>query len=175
MLFLFSLFLVRCAAESGDTPSDSEDKPSESKESGYSDDKPRVTGIGGIFFKSRQPDSLKQWYSDRLGIVLEPFGAVFESRNARRPEEPNYLSWSIMSDSTDYFDPSEKPFMVNYRVQHIEALVEQLKENGVTVVDSITTYDYGKFVHILDPEGNAIELWEPVDSVLTEYGSKTNY
>jgi len=82
------------------------------------------------------------------------------------------LRWSIGNEK-EYFKPSEKGFMINYRVQHIEALIDNLKKNGVTVLDSIESYPYGKFVHILDPEGNKIELWEPIDSVLTEMGVKT--
>jgi predicted enzyme related to lactoylglutathione lyase len=74
---------------------------------------------------------------------------------------------------SDYFAPSKKEFMINYRVQHIEALVENLRNSGVTILDQIETYDYGKFVHIMDDEGNKIELWEPVDSVFTEMGGET--
>ena len=81
-------------------------------------------------------------------------------------EEINYLRWSPFEAQTDYFQPSEKSFMINYRVQNIEALVEKLKANGVQVVDEIAEFDYGKFVRIMDPEGNKIELWEPVDQVL---------
>ncbi|MEX0272888.1 MAG: VOC family protein [Flavobacteriaceae bacterium] len=136
-------------------------------------DTPRVTGIGGIFFKSRDVEGLKEWYGDNLGLAVGPYGSPFEFRNAHRPEEINYLNWSVFKDDTEYFDPSEKEFMINYRVHRIEDLVKKLRENGVTIVDSIETYDYGKFVHILDPEGNKIELWEPIDRVLTEFGSKT--
>lgn len=98
---------------------------------------------------------------------------MFEFRNADQPDEINYLQWSPFKEDTDYFDPSKKEFMINYRVQNIEGLVEQLKENGVTVVDKIETYEYGKFVHTMDPEGNKIELWEPVDSVFTKMGGET--
>ena len=83
------------------------------------------------------------------------------------------MNWDVFQDSTDYFDPSKKEFMINYRVQNIEGLVGKLKNNGVTIVDEIVTYDYGKFVHILDSDGNKIELWEPVDSVLTKMGRQT--
>jgi predicted enzyme related to lactoylglutathione lyase len=108
-----------------------------------------------------------------LGLAISEYGSSFEFRNANRPEEINYLQWSPFPDNTDYFNPSEKEFMVNYRVQHIDKLVEELKAKGVTVVDEITEYDYGKFVHILDPEGNKIELWEPIDSVFTAMGGDT--
>lgn len=137
------------------------------------DSTPKVTGIGGIFFRSKDPKSINEWYGKHLGLAIDDYGSPFEFRNANNPEEINYLRWGPFDENTDYFDPSEKDFMINYRVQHIEALVEQLKEQGVTVVDSIASFDYGKFVHIMDPEGNKIELWEPVDSVFTAMGGPT--
>ncbi len=126
--------------------------------------KGRVTGIGGIFFKSKDPNKMNQWYNENLGLVTNEYGSTFEFRLADKPDEKGYLQWSPFSENTDYFLPSEKEFMINYRVENIEELVEELKSNGITVLDSIETYDYGKFVHILDPENNKIELWEPVDS-----------
>ncbi len=138
-----------------------------------SDSKPKVTGVGGVFFKSKDPEKVKEWYSENLGLAVNQWGSTFEFRNAHRPEGINYLSWSPFSDKTDYFEPSEKAFMVNYRVQHIEKLVENLKANGVMIVDEIATYEYGKFVHIMDPEGNKIELWEPIDKVFTDMGGET--
>ncbi len=134
---------------------------------------PKVTGIGGIFFRSKNPQTVKEWYGKNLGLAISDYGSSFEFRNANRPKEINYLSWSPFKEDTDYFEPSKKEFMINYRVQHIEKLVENLKANGVTIVDEIETYDYGKFVHILDPEGNKLELWEPIDRVFTEMGGET--
>ncbi len=134
---------------------------------------PKVTGIGGIFFRTKDPKAIKEWYGNNLGLAISPYGSSFEFRNAHRPDEINYLQWSPFEETTDYFAPSEKEFMVNYRVQNIEGLVEQLRANGVTIVDDIVEYDYGKFVHIMDPEGNKIELWEPVDSVFTAMGGPT--
>lgn len=138
-----------------------------------SDQTPKVTGIGGIFFRSKNPKEAREWYSKNLGLAVNDYGSSFEFRNANRPEEINYLQWSTFDENTDYFDPSDKQFMINYRVQNIEGLVEQLKQKGVQVVDEIASYDYGKFVHIMDPEGNKIELWEPVDRVFTEMGGET--
>lgn len=137
------------------------------------DSTPKVTGIGGIFFRSKDPKAINEWYGKHLGLATDDFGSPFEFRNANNPEEINYLRWGPFEEKTDYFDPSEKEFMINYRVQHIEALVEELKNKGVTIVDSIATYDYGKFVHIMDPEGNKIELWEPIDSFFTKMGGPT--
>ncbi|HET6990311.1 MAG TPA: VOC family protein, partial [Bacteroidia bacterium] len=90
------------------------------------------------------------------------YGSSFESRNLNRPEEINTLQWTPFKKGSDYFAPSKKEFMINYQVQNIEGLLKKLKENGVTILDSIASYDYGKFVHIMDSEGNKIELWEPV-------------
>jgi predicted enzyme related to lactoylglutathione lyase len=137
------------------------------------DTTPKVTGIGGIFFRTRDVEATKEWYGKNLGLAISDYGSSFEFRNANHPEEINYLQWSPFNEETDYFEPSEKQFMINYRVQNIEALVKKLKENGVTILDEIEEYEYGKFVHILDPEGNKIELWEPVDSVFTKMGGPT--
>jgi predicted enzyme related to lactoylglutathione lyase len=137
------------------------------------DTTPGVTGIGGIFFLSENPNEIKKWYGDNLKLEIDDYGSVFEFRNANRPNEINYLRWSPFKKGTDYLVPSKKEFMINYRVQNIEGLVSRLKENGVTILEDIVSYDYGKFVHIMDPEGNKIELWEPVDSVLTQLGGKT--
>ncbi len=137
------------------------------------DTTPRVTGVGGIFFISEDPEQAKNWYAENLGLQMNPWGSSFEFRNANQPEEINYLQWSPFETGSDYFTPSKKGFMINYRVQNIEGLVEKLRKNGVTIVDSIQTYDYGKFVHIMDPEGTKIELWEPIDSALTAMGGKT--
>jgi predicted enzyme related to lactoylglutathione lyase len=127
------------------------------------DTTPKVTGIGGIFFFSDNPKEANEWYAKNLGLEINEWGSTFESRNVNRPDEINSLQWSPFKKGDEYFSPSKKDFMINYRVQNIEGLVTKLKENGVTILDSIATYDYGKFVHIMDTEGNKIELWEPVD------------
>jgi len=136
--------------------------------------KKKVTGIGGIFFKCNSPEKMKDWYADNLGLVTNEYGSVFEFRKSDEPHSKAYLNWSPMPQTTDYFKPSQKEFMINYRVENIEELVEELKNSGVTIVDEIETYEYGKFVHILDPEGNNIELWEPIDDSFTGlYEGKT--
>jgi predicted enzyme related to lactoylglutathione lyase len=134
---------------------------------------PKVTGIGGIFFRAKDPEAIRAWYGRNLGLAIDDYGSPFEFRNARHPEQRNYLRWSPFKEKTGYFDPSGKQFMINYRVQNIEGLIRKLSNNGVSIVDSITAYDYGKFIHIMDPEGNKIELWEPVDSVFTKMGRPT--
>ncbi|MCG3166328.1 MAG: hypothetical protein POELPBGB_02106 [Bacteroidia bacterium] len=136
-------------------------------EKNMSDKKGKVTGIGGIFFKSANPKEIKEWYSKNLGMKTDDYGTLFEFREIDKDEKAQ-LQWSPFSEKTKYFEPSQKEFMINYRVENIEALVEELKANGVTVLDSIASYDYGKFVHVLDPENNKIELWEPINDVLTK-------
>ena len=137
------------------------------------DTTPKVTGIGGIFFFSDAPEKTNDWYSKNLGLEVNEWGSSFEFRNAHRPNEINYLQWSPFKQGSDYFTPSKKEFMINYRVQNIEGLVEKLTQNGVTILDSIETFEYGKFVHIMDNEGTKIELWEPIDHAFTTMGGKT--
>ena len=123
---------------------------------------PKVVGVGGVFFKSENPEETKKWYEENLGLPTDQYGTMFKSRDIDNPDEINYLQWSPFDKDTDYFDPSKKEFMINYRVQNIEDFVKVLKEKGITVLDEITEFgEIGKFVHIIDPEGNKIELWEP--------------
>jgi len=143
------------------------------KETIVPDTTPKVTGIGGIFFHSKNPQDMRDWYGKNLGLAMDDYGSPFEFRNANKPEEINYLRWSPFEEGTDYFSPSEKEFMINYRVQNIEGLVKRLRGNGVTIVDEIEEFDYGKFVHIMDPEGRKIELWEPNDDFFTQMGGET--
>lgn len=133
---------------------------------------PRVTGIGGIFFKCDSPKVVREWYGKNLGLALDAYGATFFSLDVNNPERVARLQWSPFKSSTKYFEPSQREFMINYRVNAIEALIKKFKENGVTIVDTLETYDYGKFIHIMDPFGNKIELWEPVDSVLNKADEK---
>ena len=121
----------------------------------------RVTGIGGIFFKCQDPEKIRQWYKTHLGMDVSPYGTKFEWRQEADSTKKGYTLWSPFPDKTKYFEPSTKDFMINYRVENIEALVEELKKEGVTVLDKIETYEYGKFVHVLDLEGNKLELFEP--------------
>ena len=118
----------------------------------------RVIGIGGIFFKCEDPAKMRNWYADHLGLDTNDYGSSFESRNIDEPEKINILQWSPFPADTSYFKPSEKDFMINYRVADLVALVGQLRKEGVTICDEIEEYEYGKFVHIFDPEGNKIEI-----------------
>jgi predicted enzyme related to lactoylglutathione lyase len=135
---------------------------------------PRVTGIGGIFFKSRDPEALKAWYSKHFGMTMNEYGALMEFHTGPSPKALGYLQWSPFSERTKYFAPSAKDFMINYRVTGIDELVAQLRRDSVMVLDSIERVEYGAFVHLMDPEGNKIELWDPEDSVFTRlYGNST--
>ena len=132
----------------------------------------RVTGIGGIFFKCKDPKKVREWYSKHLGLNTNQYGTVFEWRQGVDTTQKGFTQWSPFSETTKYFAPSTRDFMINYRVANLEALVAQLKSEGVVVTDSIQTVDYGKFVHILDVEGNKVELWEPNDIEFEKLGKQ---
>ncbi|MDO5510580.1 MAG: VOC family protein [Weeksellaceae bacterium] len=129
---------------------------------------PKVTGIGGIFFYTQDAQKSRSWYAENLGLEVNQWGSSFESRNAHRPQEINYLQWSPMENAKEYFSPSEKQYMINYRVQNLEALLTKLRKNDVQILGDVQEFEYGKFAHIMDHEGNKIELWEPVDQVFTD-------
>ena len=122
----------------------------------------RVTGIGGLFFKTNDPEASKEWYKKHLGLNTDQYGCTFWWKD----KEGNDCStqWSPFKAETSYFDPSKKDFMFNYRVHDLEALLKVLEEEGVTIVGEMETYDYGKFAWILDNDHNKIELWEPIDT-----------
>ncbi|BAV07561.1 lactoylglutathione lyase [Filimonas lacunae] len=121
----------------------------------------KVTGIGGIFFKCKDPKAVREWYQKHLGLNTNDYGATFEWYEGDDSTKKGQTQWSPFDEKTKYFEPSAKEFMINYRVENLVELVEQLKQEGVTIVDKIESFDYGKFVHIIDLEGNKIELWEP--------------
>lgn len=123
----------------------------------------RVTGIGGIFFKTEDPQKTKEWYQNHLGIESEDWGSLFKWRDYDDKEKICTTSWSPFNKDTDYFGPSQKEYMFNYRVDNLEKLLEELKKEGVEVVGKVEEYEYGKFGWIMDPDGRKIELWEPID------------
>ncbi len=131
-----------------------------------------MTSIGGIFFKCKDPKKVRECYKTHLGLNTNPYGTVFEWRQAEDSTKKGFSQWSPFSEKTKYFEPSTKEFMINYRVDNLTALVEQLKKEGVSLTDTIETYDYGKFVHIMDIEGNKIELWEANDIVYERMGQE---
>ncbi|TYC13544.1 VOC family protein [Bizionia gelidisalsuginis] len=123
--------------------------------------KKRVTGIGGLFFKTEDPKATKDWYKKHLGFNTDEYGATFWWKD----KEDNECStqWSPFKTDTEHFEPSKKDFMFNYRVENLKELLAALKIEGVTIVGTMEEYDYGKFGWILDNDGNKIELWEPID------------
>ena len=131
----------------------------------------RVTSIGGIFFKCKDPKAMRQWYETHLGLKTNQYGAVFEWRHATDSTKKGFTQWSPFRESTQYF---AKDFMINYRVADLEGLVEELRNEGVAIVDTIQRVEYGKFVHMLDVEGNKVELWEPNDVAYEELGIQMN-
>jgi len=130
----------------------------------------RVTGIGGIFFKCKDPKKVREWYQTHLGLNTNQYGTVFEWYQGTDSTKKGFSQWSPFKETTKYFEPSTKEFMINYRVENLESLIEELKKEGVTVTDTLQIVDYGKFVHIMDIEGNKIELWEPNDIVYEKLG-----
>ena len=123
--------------------------------------KNRVTGLGGFFFKTKNPDTIKKWYGKHLGLPVNDYGCTFNWKD--KEGKDCSTQWSPFKQDTAYFAPSEKEFMMNFRVENLKELLKTLKEEGVTIVGEMEEYEYGKFGWILDPEGNKIELWEPVD------------
>jgi predicted enzyme related to lactoylglutathione lyase len=122
----------------------------------------RVTGIGGIFFKAKDAPSLQAWYKRHLGIDVQVWGgAAFTWTDAEGKPVAGTTAWSISPQESDQFAPSSAPFMVNYRVEDVHALVKVLKEEGCNVLEQIDESEYGKFGWVIDPEGNKVELWQP--------------
>ena len=115
---------------------------------------------------------MREWYSTHLGLNTNEYGAVFEWRQGADTTKKGFTQWSPFTEKTKYFEPSTKDFMINYRVENLEGLVDQLRKDSVTIVDTIETVEYGKFVHIMDLEGNKIELWEPNDIEFEKLGEK---
>ena len=136
----------------------------------------RVTGVGGLFFKCEDPKKIREWYRDRLGIVSDQYGGVFEWRQVADNSKSGYTAFSQFDKKSDYFGPSEKQFMFNFRVENLSKLLDLLKSEGVEQVGEVQEFEYGKFAWILDPEGNKIELWEPVDESFDHhYKGKTTH
>ena len=122
----------------------------------------RVVGIGGIFFKSKDPKALGAWYERHLGVTLEKYGgSKFPWRRADDPEHKELTVWSPFAEDTKYFEPSQSPFMINYIVDDLDAVLDALKAEGVTVDDKRDDSPFGRFGWAMDPDGNRIELWEP--------------
>jgi predicted enzyme related to lactoylglutathione lyase len=125
-----------------------------------------ISGLGGIFFKCNNPKETMVWYEQMLGLKTDgEYGATFEWRSLRNPSEKRSTAWSPFSQTSTYFNPSEKPFMLNFRVKDLNKLLEHLQENGVNQTGELQLTEYGKFAWIQDPDGIKIELWEADDDV----------
>lgn len=123
----------------------------------------KVTGIGGVFFRSKNPEKTTEWYQKHLGLNTNGFGANFDWFESEDATKKAMTQWTPFPENTKYFGEENQEFMMNYRVDNLVDLVEELKKENVTILDEIAVYDYGKFVHILDGDGNKVELWEPID------------
>ena|SRR5438876_10318369 len=122
----------------------------------------KVTGIGGVFFKStKDKDALTAWYRDNLGLNLESWGGAI----LKWPDDPSsdsgLTTWMLAAPDSKWFAPSESSFMINYRVDDLDGLLSQLQDAGVTIVGGPESHENGKFAWIMDPDGNKVELWEP--------------
>ena len=122
-----------------------------------------MTGIGGIFFKTRDVQKTKDWYQANLGLETDQWGTNFEWRSAQDPKQKGFTQWSPSSTNSSFFGESNQQFMINYRVDNLVELLKNLREQGVTILGEIESYDYGKFAHIQDPDGHKVQLWEPND------------
>ena len=129
----------------------------------------RVTGIGGVFFKTKDTAKAKEWYAKHLGIPAGDYGHMFEWREKEKPENVATTTWSPFAEKSDYFGNPDQQYMVNYRVENLVDLLVELKKEGVTIAGEMQEFEYGKFAWILDPDGNRIELWEPVDQPLIDF------
>jgi predicted enzyme related to lactoylglutathione lyase len=122
----------------------------------------RVVGIGGIFFKARDPKELQAWYRDHLGLAISEWGgATFEPSMASPAGRPSTLVWSLFPDTTKNFEPSTAPFMINYRVDDLDQVLAALRAEGCAVDERVDSSELGRFGWVMDPEGNRVELWEP--------------
>jgi len=128
----------------------------------------KVTGIGGIFFKCANVDATKDWYQKHLGINHDEYGHTFWNRDVENPDDKTSQQWSPFKKDTDYFEPSKQEFMINYRVENLDALLENLKADGVQLIGEPQNFDYGKFAWIIDQDGRKVELWEPKNESLFE-------
>jgi hypothetical protein len=135
--------------ESGDTTAKGKEVPTE-----------QVTGIGGVFFKVKDPKGMAVWYRENLGIPSKGGYTDFTWRDKDHPEEIGHTAWRIFPTNTTYFGQSPSSLMINYRVANLDRMLEQLRRSGVKI-EKVEDYDYGRWAWIMDPEGNRIELWEP--------------
>ena len=156
---LGSLLLISTCAQGGQkvpSPQSEESKPPVKMEP-----RGRILGIGGIFFKSANRDQMREWYAKHLGLADKGQGVMLPWREHNDPQKEHVTVWTIFPASTNYLDPSHSPFMVNYIVDDMDALLDRLKQEGVKIDPKRMDESYGRFAWIYDPDGNKIELWQP--------------
>ena len=125
----------------------------------------KVTGIGGIFFKSRNDSAaLAAWYQNHLGIPVESWGGAVLRWPDDKAEDKGLTVWSVAAQDSEWFGPSDSAFMINYRIDNLGELIAQLRADGVEIVNGPESHENGKFAWIMDPDGNKVELWEPMNS-----------
>jgi predicted enzyme related to lactoylglutathione lyase len=123
----------------------------------------KITGIGGVFFKSTSDHKqLAAWYARHLGLVLEPWGGAILKWPDDKADDGGLTVWHVAAKDSDWFSPSPSSFMINYRVDDLDALLAQLREGGVEIIKGPESEDNGRFAWILDPDGNKLELWQPI-------------
>lgn len=123
----------------------------------------KIIGLGGVFIKFKDPKKMNAWYKEVLGMTTNDYGVLFGYNHEAAGKKTAFLQLGTFESTTKYFGSESQQVMLNFRVSSIEAFLEKLKTRGVKIVDDVQSYEYGKFAHIEDPEGNRIELWEPVD------------
>ncbi len=128
------------------------------------DKKPRARAIGGVFFRSANPEETRNWYARHLGLAIDAYGTNFAWRHKDEPDKAGYSQWSPFEADTDYFGDREQQFMINYRVENLDLLLEQFRKDGVEIVGDMQVEAFGRFVHIIDNDGRRVELWEPIDA-----------
>ncbi len=124
-------------------------------------DRAGADGLGGVFFRCQDPEATKQWYAQHLGLAVDEWGSVFRWRKDDQPEEKAWTQWSPFKADTEYFGDRDQQFMINYRVDDLIKVIDQMREAGVEIVGDIIEESYGKFAHVVDHDGRRIELWEP--------------
>lgn len=128
----------------------------------------RVHAVGGVFFRCEDPAATRDWYQRHLGVNSDEYGSAFTWRRDSNPEQRGFLQWSPFEGSTEYFGSPDQQFMVNYRVDDLDGLLERLRADGVEVAGEIEEMEFGRFVHIVDNDGRRLELWEPIDAAYDE-------
>lgn len=130
--------------------------------------KGKVTGLGGFFITSGDPGKIKKWYEEHLGLPCDEHGHLFKWREMENTDKIGHTQFAVFESKPDYFKPGKPEFMINFRVDNLEAMMDRMKKSGLEIIGEIEKYDYGKFGWVIDPDGNKIELWEPVDEPFIE-------